>query len=220
MMVAKDESHPPIDRRPCFAHNIRIGGTRGGGIRGGKGSLPRYLLQQGVPPKIMTKMMSLIIMFNYIPNGEVFENAMILFLNEFDEYANKHVREYYLDPKDPKKLGGRAVGEQGQPGSNQGVEKRGGIIKTKFKGQVKGQPAAERKNFLRIMEAIAIDCWSSIEGEGGLEKLYARKPHLTVDDYELIRNLSKWEGGQRYVSCDVVYMICHDDNQSRGFFPN
>ena len=44
--------------RRCFAHVIRMGGTRGGGHRGGKGSLPRYLLEQGVPPKVMTKMMS------------------------------------------------------------------------------------------------------------------------------------------------------------------
>ena len=47
-----------IDERRCFAHVIRMGFTRGGGIRGGKGSLARYLLDNRVPPKVMAKMMN------------------------------------------------------------------------------------------------------------------------------------------------------------------
>ena len=118
-----------LELRCCFAHVIRMGGTRGGGIRGGKGSLARYLLDQGVPPKVMTKMMVLIIMFNYIPDHVVFKEAMNLFIEDFKEYINEHLKDFYLDPTNPNKLGGRAVGQQGQTGSNQGGKIRGGNIK-------------------------------------------------------------------------------------------
>ena len=67
--------------RRCFANDIRTGGTRGVCYRGGMGSLAlaRYLLQIGVPPKLMAKMMSIIILFNYLPSNEVCEEAMKLF---------------------------------------------------------------------------------------------------------------------------------------------
>ena len=44
-----------IQKRACHAHITRMGNTRGGGKRGGKGSLPRFLLDQGVPVKTMRK---------------------------------------------------------------------------------------------------------------------------------------------------------------------
>ena len=50
----------------------RFGGTRGGGKRGGKGSLPRYLLDHGVPPKMMGEMMSKLLLFNYVDEREVY----------------------------------------------------------------------------------------------------------------------------------------------------
>ena len=65
-----------IPRRRCFAHNTRMGMTRGGGKRGGKGSLPHYLFDQGVPAKVMSSMLALLILFNCIPNALVFANAM------------------------------------------------------------------------------------------------------------------------------------------------
>ena len=94
-----------------------MGNTRGGGKRGGKGTLPRYLLDQGVPSKVMASMLSLIILFNCIPDAEVSANAMSLFISEYGEHINDHVRQKYLDPKHPRKLGGRAAGPQGMVGS-------------------------------------------------------------------------------------------------------
>lgn len=44
-----------IQKRACHAHITRMGNTRGGGKRGGKGSLPRFLLDQGIPVKTMRK---------------------------------------------------------------------------------------------------------------------------------------------------------------------
>ena len=69
-----------------------MGNTRGGGKRGGKGSLPRYHLDQGVPAKVMASMLSLVILFDCVPNAVIFEQAMILLLFEYSEHINKHVR--------------------------------------------------------------------------------------------------------------------------------
>ena len=70
---------PQNTNRHIYYHYIRMRMIRGGGVRGGKGSLPRYLLDHGVLPKVMTGMISTIIMFNYIPDDEVFEEAIKLF---------------------------------------------------------------------------------------------------------------------------------------------
>ena len=104
--------------RRCFAHVIHMGNTRGGGKRGGKGCLPRYYLDQGVPAKVMlASMLSLFILFNCVPNAVIFQQAMTLLLFEYSEHINKHVHNKYLDPKDPRKLGRRAAGPQGMVGS-------------------------------------------------------------------------------------------------------
>ena len=47
-----------------------------------------------------------------------------LLLLEYSKHINKHIRNKYLDPKDPRKLGGRAAGPQGMVGSTDGVERR------------------------------------------------------------------------------------------------
>ena len=103
-----------------------MGGFRGGGKRGGKGSLPRYLLDHKVPLATMTRMMSKLILFNYLPGVEEFRQAMILFLLEYDAFINDHIRANYLDPEHPHKLGGRVAGLPGQVGSTNGGEKKGG----------------------------------------------------------------------------------------------
>ena len=44
-----------LGRRRCHAHILRMPGSRKGGWRGGNGSLPRQLISDGVPHKIMKK---------------------------------------------------------------------------------------------------------------------------------------------------------------------
>ena len=116
-----------IYTRCCFSHQTRIGGTRGGGKRGGKGSLPRYLLDHNVPVKVMSRMMGKILLFNYLPGATVFYYAMQLFLDQYKDYVNDHMRTSYLDPACAQKLGGRAAGCQGQVGSTNDTEKRCGV---------------------------------------------------------------------------------------------
>ena len=172
--------------RRCFAHVIRMGMTRGGGIRGGKGSLPRYLLDQGVPPKVMAKMMSIIIMFNYIPDDEVFEEAMKLFHEKYKDHINEHVMSFYLDPTNSMKLGGRACGEQGMVGSNNGGEIKGGGWKTKFREIVRDHAPDDRQNFLYMMEAIAFEVWGTSNKFGHVDKAFATAPNLTKQDHNMV----------------------------------
>jgi hypothetical protein len=44
-----------IMKRACFAHMMRLPRSRGGGNRGADGSIPKYLLEQGVDKKTMRK---------------------------------------------------------------------------------------------------------------------------------------------------------------------
>ena len=87
-----------------------MGNTRGGGKRGGKGSLPRYLLDNKVPPKIMAKLLAVIFMFNYLPDLVTFQHAMALLLVEYGSYLNEHVRTNYLNVATPHNLGGWFLG--------------------------------------------------------------------------------------------------------------
>ena len=81
----------PIGVRRCHAHVARFGGTRGGVKRGGKGSLPRYLLDNKVPQKLMAEMMSKLLMFNFIRGRDVFKHAMVLFIEEYTPYIIEYI---------------------------------------------------------------------------------------------------------------------------------
>ena len=98
-----------IVRRRCFTHNTCMGNTRSGSKRGGKGLLPRYLLDNKVPPKIMAKLLAVIFMFNYLPALATYQHAMLLLLDEYGTYLNEHVRTHYLNVDTPHNLGGRVV---------------------------------------------------------------------------------------------------------------
>ena len=148
------KSLPGVTRRRCFAHCTRMGFTRGGGKRGGKGSLPRYLLDNGVNPKVMARMMSLVLLMLYLPSKLEYEQAMILFTKEFKEHINDHVAKTYLDPTHPENLGGRAAGVKATCSSTNGVEKRGGNYKTKTKGITDTLPMSERNNFIYVIEGV------------------------------------------------------------------
>ena len=104
----------------------------------------------------MTRMMAKLILFNYLPCVEEFRHAMILFLLEYDEYINNHIRENYLDPDQPHKLGGRAAGLQGQVGSTNGGEKKGGGWKSKCKELIRRYRGDASNNFLFMMEGMSM----------------------------------------------------------------
>ena len=141
--------------RRCFAHTVRCGFTRGGGKRGPKGSLPRYLLDQGVDPRVVIRMMALIILFNYLPNKTIFKHAMTLFLSEFSEHVNNHVCRHYLNPLEPRLLGGRSVGPQGATGSTNGAERAGGRWQSQCRSLIAANKGDRRNNFMRMIEGVS-----------------------------------------------------------------
>ena len=59
----------------------------------------------------MVKIMSIIILFNYILDGNVSKEVMQLLYKEFDEHINVHVKSNYFDRTNRRKLGGRAAGQ-------------------------------------------------------------------------------------------------------------
>ena len=58
--------------------------------RGGKGSLPHYLLGHKVSPKVMRKMMVLLLLCHWLPSKLEYEQAMLLFWDEFSTYIKKN----------------------------------------------------------------------------------------------------------------------------------
>ena len=131
--------------------------------------------------------------------------------SKFDQHINQHVRDHYLDPAEPRKLGGRAAGLQGQVGSTNGVEKRGGILKTKYSSAVKKYSGEERCNFVHMFGAIALDEHFSFSGKGGVKEYYSENPTLSVSDYRIIRLLHEWKTGSP-ISSDILYYICLDEH--------
>ena len=99
----------------------------------------------------MASMLALLILFNCIPNGVVFAHARALFIHEFNDHINEHVRENYLNPQEPRKLGGRAAGMQGTVGSTNGLERRNRSWKDNTHGIIASKHNDNKNNFVHVM---------------------------------------------------------------------
>ena len=99
----------------------------------------------------MAFMLALIIVFNCIPNVVIYATAMELFLSEYSDYTNVHVRSKYLNPADARKLGGRAAGIPGSVGSTNGVERRNRVWKDTHKALIRNGKT-DKHNFIHIIE--------------------------------------------------------------------
>ena len=84
---------------------------------------------------------------------EVYRHAMLLFLDEYKDNVSPHVRANYLDPDDPRKLRGRSAGTQGQDGSTNGLERRGGNWQEQWRALRVKQCVDDRNNFLMMFES-------------------------------------------------------------------
>ena len=196
-----------ITKRRCFAHNTRMPLSKGGGKRGGKGSFCRYLLDHGCPAKVMAKIMDKIFKFNYLPCAETFKVATNLLISEYKEHLNEHVLAEYLDPNNPNKIGGRAANQfQGQNGSTQGVERRGGNIKKKITSRLKRLPGSEQTNPIHIMLAVGDDKFFRFSK--GTETC-ASIPEEKPGDMNFIKSLANWKEGQAITS-DIRFMLFRD----------
>ena len=117
--------------------------------------------------------------------------------------------ENYLDPDNPNKIGGRAANEfQGQNGSTQGVERRGGNVKDKLSKSVKGMEVLDKANPMNILYAVAQDI--AFKFSSGVNEFASRPIELYSDNY-IVRRLATWKQGQTFHS-DVPYMFFKDEN--------
>lgn len=209
--------------RSCHAHIVRLALRRGGGKRGSKGSLSRYLLtNMGMCHKDMAKVVGDVHYGNYIPpkyhEDYVAFNDLLWHRHDdklhlrnstkkSDEEKKKHVnhlKKTYLSP-DPCCSGGRAVGIEGQSGSNQGGEKRGGQIKAYHK-RITGRLSREaKKSVIFIVAAVAMD----LELDSNLSK-FRTKPERSKEDYNHSRKISQYnlDESNSNLMCDVQHMIC------------
>ncbi|KAL7526527.1 hypothetical protein ACHAXR_004886, partial [Thalassiosira sp. AJA248-18] len=226
--------------KSCFSHNTRPPGVNGTSRRGAQGSFIRYLLDKKVPMRTVsktmdasvpltpyvipfdtlamamhTKMLSLVYLFNYLPDRETFRHAMNLFIEEFKELipqeARAHVLENYLDPDKPELIGGRAVGMQGMAGSTNGTERWGRTVKDDFQALLSKLPRSDRENPIHFLKAVGMTI--STTPCPSRDFVSAVKP--TKSSLHVIQKLSTWttstHGGG--VFADVAYMLCMVEGQ-------
>lgn len=114
---------------------------------------------------------------------------------------SKHISTFYLT-KDPRKLGGRAVGPAGTPGSNNGGEKKGGTIQKKFADLTKKYSNKEKKNPIHICIAIAYDQ----HGSPHFSK-FATSPIKHSDDFDMVRTTAEHPLEMANLGSNLLYMV-------------
>ncbi|EJK76583.1 hypothetical protein THAOC_01645, partial [Thalassiosira oceanica] len=203
-----DAQHDSLE---CFAHVTRLpDGTRRNSKKGAKGSLARYLLREmKLSNKDMSKFVADVLYANYLtPNCKEDYDAFIDLLTEkYPRIMNgetpqsKHISTFYLT-KDPRKLGGRAVGPAGTPGSNNGGEKKGGTIQKKFADLTKKYSNKEKKNPIHICIAIAYDQ----HGSPHFSK-FATSPIKHSDDFDMVRTTAEHPLEMANLGSNLLYMV-------------
>ena len=61
-----------------------------------------------------------------------------------------------------------------------------------------------------LLAAIAVDHHCSYTANGGVRHRFQREPEMTMEDYAMIRDLSKWAGG--VLSSDIIYSLYIDED--------
>ncbi len=205
-----------LELRRCLAHCLRRPFSRGGGYRGGKGSVHRALLDNKVPQKLVGKIVGLLLMMTFIPPNEIeaYETAIDLLIEEYGTYLSPTFRAQYLT-KNPNDLGGFTGGRSGEVLSNNGGESRGKYIKLCRK-QVMAQfgRTDKSKNPLYLIAAMAMD---GLKKQNNISN-FAVKPNreLVRNAYEPLRKISKYKlpdpnktGGNVQPFCsDWIYSLC------------
>lgn len=157
---------------------------------------------------LSTQMMKHLFKFNFLPDRETFKHAARLFLAEFEglipNAAMKHLKEHYLDPDRPELLGGRCLGRQGMPGSNNGGERWGGHTKGSHRSVTLGYSKDQKMNPLYHIEALV----SRLQTRSSSS--FASSPIETPDSWSLIRKLANWKPGQPLPAMEIEHVQCHN----------
>ena len=205
-----------LDPRSCFTHITRLPLTRGGGKRGSKGSFANYLIQtMKLPHKDAIPIVADALTGNFVPPQDSADFSAFMKLmwekheetlttnNEKNESQKQHLRNNVLSDN-PLRLGGRAAGIPGQTGSNNGGEKRGGIIKDNWRRITKKLSKNAKQSVVFIIAAVAMDLMMC----PNLSK-FAWKPIRTIDDYDLVRRICKHDLSTDHANLpsDIQYLI-------------
>lgn len=149
--------------------------------------------------------MSYVLRFNYLVSTEDLGHATELLKDKYPNAFNEHmVKQYFGCPTEiGPSLGGRCMGLPGQVGSNQGGERRGGIVKEHHARIVRWCPREERSNMIHLMTAVAVDIQTTLPA-----KDFAWQPVRDATDYGLARIISDHDKGN--LVPEALYMICKD----------
>lgn len=119
------------------------------------------------------------------------------------------MRDYYIN-NDPFNLGGHCCKLEGQAASNNGGEKRGGIIKLRWRRIVHNLSESEKKNPILVLCA----CASVLDDMKPLSQ-FAVEPTRSPKDYDLLRKMQGWKTlSVSDVPSDILYMLILDENRN------
>jgi len=210
-----------VHDRSCITHGCRVpNGTRKNGKLGTKGSLCAYLCgksctnEKALSLTNAVRVVSDVLVANFVPSKypEDFSGFIETIWERHGSLIatggnrEKHIRNTYLH-KDPRRLGGRAVGLPGQSGSNNHGEKKNRDVKGYLHFLTKNIKVSERNNPVFIMAACALD----LRLTNDLEDTFATKPVREKTDYDLLRHINHQEvNGFKTVCLDLQYMVCTD----------
>mmetsp|Transcript_10351 Transcript_10351/g.20739 ORF Transcript_10351/g.20739 Transcript_10351/m.20739 type:complete len:573 (+) Transcript_10351:1404-3122(+) len=195
-------------RRRCFAHVLRMPG-RGGGYRGGKGSIPRALLKF-MSHREMGKVVHKLITMNYADCADTVRYALELLKKEHN-FTDRIIKDYLNG--DLMDLGGRAAGRAGEVGSTQGLERKGGNVKDRHRELIASScgknKAAEKGNFLNILLACAMEKSFDTAKDG-----VATKPDRSALEgaYDVIRTIANLKSKPGSPPADFVFSFCQVDD--------
>ena len=139
---------------------------------------------------------------------------MTLLISEFEGVFSstvmKYLKEQYLDPDVPEKLGGRAVGRQGMDGSTQGLERWGGHDKNAFYALVKGIPENVKQSPILFLHAVAI----RLETRQTPLEHFCKNPRKTKENWIVIPKLARLSNKKDgTIFNDLQYLQCQQNGQ-------
>lgn len=187
-----------LKKETCHSHLTRQAGSRGGGHRGGRGSLCRCLLNHGCSKKQMKKILGLVFMMSKIPCGclEDFRSAVKLLLEEFDKLLKPYVKKTYFSG-DPSDLGSHCSKRPGENMSTNGAESRGGEVKGALAEILKKfESPRDSSNPLFLMSAYSRDAATHLRKSEPLNTLAVhpvRGEEIMEPALDHLRHLSCYE---------------------------
>ena len=188
-----------LELRRCLAHCLRRPFSRGGGYRGGKGSIHKALLDSKVPREIIAKIVGVLIMMTFIPpdKRESYSAAIDLLIKEYGDFLSKNFRAQYLT-KDPNHLGGLCAGRAGEVASTQGGERRGGYIKNCHKQVCLSFGIGQRsRNPLMLVAALGRD---------------GKRKQNKIENIAVVPNYNKAKKGYEVLRTLARYRVPDDDD--------